>query len=260
MRLRRRWVYGLRGTLVVGATALTLVAAGTLSEALPAVAAVDAAAPESISPNDVPQLDSPAPQSLSAPVEVGTFEPPTFPAPEAKLTPKDNERSFDEKSSTVVERTEDSTIYENADGTYTTALTAEPSNVLTADGSWKPVSTQIAAVDGGGGQITRHPLSPKFAASADSADLLRMDRNGAEVTISLVGARPEALTRDGSVAEYEDVLPGADLTYEVTPGAVKESGCRSARRWTRGTRNRSSSQTRSARSTSRPTRTRRPRG
>ncbi|WP_190278759.1 PA14 domain-containing protein [Cellulomonas sp. B6] len=31
------------------------------------------------------------------------------------------------------------------------------------------------------------------------------------------------MERDGSTARYDDVLPGADLVYEVTPGSVKES-------------------------------------
>lgn len=160
---------------------------------------------------------------MSAPVGANAFDVPAL-APSAKPAPKVEEvEGFDEETSTVSARTESSTVFANADGTYTTELTAEPSNIRAVDGSWESISTIVASTGDGGGTIARHPLAPRFAAKGDSADLLRVSRKGAQVSISLLGARSKALSRKGSVATYADVLPGADLKYQVTPGSVKES-------------------------------------
>ncbi|MGY4644221.1 PA14 domain-containing protein [Cellulomonas sp. URHB0016] len=210
---------------MIAVTAVALVATGTVGQAAPQVAAVRAAEPESVAPEELPPLVSADAEKLSAPVEAGQYEVPA-PAPTPEATPlerKAPKRSFDEKSSKIVGRTESSTVYKNTDGTYTTALTAEPSNVLAADGTWQPVSTSVGSSADGGGRITLHPLSPRFAAQGDSADLLQVAHGGAELSMSLVGAKAKALSRKGAFARYADVLPGADLQYEVTPGSVKES-------------------------------------
>lgn len=221
--MRGRRVSGIRAGLVAGLVSVSLVAIGIqpVQAAPPAPAAP--AKPVSISADDVPPLKSAEPPTLSTPVDASTFDVPVVPPAAAPEPTGEAPEGFDKKTSTVAARTETATIYENADGTYTSEMTAEPANVLTSNGTWQPISTVVASSTGGGGKIDRHPLSPRFAAKGDSADLLRLSRRGADVSIGLIGARGKALARKGSVATYSDVLPGADLEYEVTPGSVKES-------------------------------------
>ncbi|WP_306356773.1 MULTISPECIES: PA14 domain-containing protein [unclassified Nocardia] len=62
----------------------------------------------------------------------------------------------------------------------------------------------------------------EFAPSAAETDLVRVDAGESVVTMGLVGADTSQRSVVDSVAWYRDVLPGVDLTYEVTEGAVKE--------------------------------------
>lgn len=215
---------GLGTALLAGAVSASFLAVG-----VPSAAAVDVAPapprPLAVEPREVPPLASAKPPTLSPKVEVGNYEAPALPVqPEQELQAGDeiDVEGFDQKRSKVVDRSETATVYENPDGTFTTALTTAPSNVQAADGTWSAVSTTVSA-NGAGGAVERHPLAPRFAPTGSSADLLRLSRKGAELSLSLVDGRPKALTRKGSTAIYADVLPGADLTYEVTPGSVKES-------------------------------------
>lgn len=221
MQVRRSSVVG--AGLVAGLVSVSLVTIGIKPAQAAHTAPAAVQAPVSAPADQVLPLESVEPAQLSEPVNANSFDVPTFPPPAAPKSKPAVVDGFDAETSTVAARTETSTIFANADGTYTTELTPEPTNVRAADGSWQPISTVVAASTDGGGQIARHPLSPQFAPKGDSADLLRVSRNGAEVSISLLGARAKSLSRKGSVATYSDVLPGADLEYEVTPGSVKES-------------------------------------
>ncbi|WP_239069295.1 PA14 domain-containing protein, partial [Cellulomonas phragmiteti] len=213
-------VRGMRAAAVASVVALSLVVVG-----LPPAHAEprDAAAvPTAVEAVDVPPLVSDTPEQLSADVQTGTSEAPAVVPPEVELERAEMIDGFDEKTSEVVQRSETQTVFKNADGTYTTALTAEPSNVQLADGTWTGVETTVEA-NGDGGRAPRHPLSPRFAARGSSAELLRLSHDDIELSIGLVGGRSKPLVREGATARYEDVLPGADLEYEVTPGSVKES-------------------------------------
>ena len=83
--------------------------------------------------------------------------------------------------------------------------------------------TTVQDVADGGGRVRNHPLAPRFAATSDSAALLEVSRDGVDLRMALVGAARARLERSANTVRYEDVLPGADLTYEVTPGSVKEA-------------------------------------
>uniref|UniRef100_UPI0012DFD127 hypothetical protein n=1 Tax=Cellulomonas sp. URHD0024 TaxID=1302620 RepID=UPI0012DFD127 len=218
MSLRRRWDLGFRGGFVAWVACLSLVVAGLVVVDAPVASAAKPADPVAVSPVKVPPLTSKAPAKLSAPVPANQFDVPVA-APEPVALKTRTPKGFDEVRSTVASRGEKSTVYANPDGTFTTMMTTEPANVQVADGSWQPISTQVVPDTGGGGKVNRHPLSPRFAAEGNSADLLQVSRNGAEVSIGLVGASGKSLGRKGARAKYDDVLPGGvDLEYEVTPG------------------------------------------
>lgn len=187
----------------------------------PAVAEADP--PVSVSPADIAPLTSPVLDTTPTSAAQGQVD---LPSPEPTVepvTPVSSTTGFDKATSTMVSQDADTTVYKNADGTFTTVLDTEVQRVQNASGAWVDSSTTVQAAAGGAGKVKDHPLSPQFAASGDSDQLLQVSNDGAKAKISLIGARPSKLTRHGDVAEYADVLPGADLKYEVTSGSVKES-------------------------------------
>lgn len=150
-----------------------------------------------------------------APQNVGEFD--------AAAPPPDSE---------IIARDEYSTTYRLGDGVNLTANGVEPMNVRYG-GQWQEISTDVEGegfwsfLGGGIGEAERHPLSPRFAATADEEAVLRLERAGYEFAYRLVGARSAGLERnsvfgDRSTVEYRDVFTNTDLVYQVQPGAVKQ--------------------------------------
>lgn len=134
------------------------------------------------------------------------------------------EEGFDPAKSDLVEQTEFSETWLNEDGTKTTELSAEPLNVQLDSGEWVDASTDVLRAAGGGAVAARHPLEPTFAATADSPELfVTRGTDGTSVTFALRGAKSSPIQREGAGVRYDDVLPGADLTYDVLDDGVKES-------------------------------------
>ncbi|MGW6128885.1 PA14 domain-containing protein [Cellulomonas sp. NPDC055163] len=210
---------------MAGAVAATLV--GTLATPVQADVSAEVEAPPAPTPTEVAPLVSEAPAPLTGGVPTGDFTGvvPTFeptPAPARDLD-DDTGSGFDEDTSQIVEQDTHREVYENEDGSFTTRLSAAQLNVETAPGDWEPISTKIAAVTGGGGRVSAHPLAPEFAATSASDKLLTLRRPGTRVQVALQGAADQKLERSGSDAEYESVYPGVDLEYEVTTDSVKEA-------------------------------------
>lgn len=209
--------------MCAAAVAATLI----LAPAVPAEAGTQAANDDpvvAISADDVTPLVSPELASTPSSTPSGTPEA----LPVEVVTPERQTEStvkgFDADTSELVAKDESSTVYKNADGTFSTILSTEAQRVENAAGAWVPASTKVMALPDGGGAVSAHPLSPQFASAANSTRLLELERHGVEVQIRLIGGRAASrLERHGSEVEYEDVMPGTDLTYEVTPGSVKES-------------------------------------
>lgn len=132
--------------------------------------------------------------------------------------------SFDPERSRIVSRGEFSVEYENPDGTRTLKQSSEPLNVQDSAGRWHPVDTGVA-VDPRSGrvEVERHPLQPTLARHADDSALVAIEAAGDRVSLGLTDARPSAARVRDNVVGYEGVLPNTDLTYEVTPGSVKET-------------------------------------
>lgn len=139
--------------------------------------------------------------------------------------------SFDKRTSVLKSRTEFTSSYENANGSKTTQVGLEPLNAQDELGAWVPVSTHLEGNANGSWSTQAHPLHPSFASTADRKNAFSISRGGYEIGFSLKGANASPFTRQyapkGQRPEdtvvYRNVLDGADLTYEVKPGAVKES-------------------------------------
>ncbi len=144
--------------------------------------------------------------------------------------------TFDAKTSKLVDHSEYANIYKNADGTMTQQLSLTPVNVKDSAGKWVPISTNVRKRSDGGFDVANHPLSPSFSANAGSADgVFSVSRSNYKVSFSLNGTSsaaagaPSAKDRVAAGASTSDsvaypaVLPGADLTYKVETGTVKEA-------------------------------------
>lgn len=128
----------------------------------------------------------------------------------------------------VVDRDEFSTTYRLSDGSFVEEVGQLPLNVQSASGEWVDISTGLErAVDGWG--IEAHPLRPQFSADASDAAAVVVDVDGHEVSFSLVGARTGQVSAPfwwwdaQDTLTYRDVLPGADLEYQVQAAGVKET-------------------------------------
>lgn len=199
------------------AIAAALVATLTFSLAeAPAIAAAPPK-PTAIDPRELPVLRG---------AEVK--QPPTAPAdPKADFTPLmgNGRSSFDPAKSKVVSSSTFIDEYENPDGTKTIKQSTEPRNVKDALGTWRPVDpTLVADTPTRRVRAKQHPLKPSLAQNSDDPALVTVEFEGHKVTLA-----PERTAKGGKAkvadktAEYSDVTPDTDLTYEVTPGSVKET-------------------------------------
>ncbi|WP_245733189.1 PA14 domain-containing protein [Lentzea jiangxiensis] len=178
-----------------------------------------------------PPAKSPAVDTTKLPVLKGREvpAPPTAAAdPKADFGPlaaREAKSSFDPEKSKVTSRSMFVDEYTNPDGTKTIKQSTEPLNVQDARGSWQPVDTTLVAdTPTRRVKARQHPLKPTLAAKADDPALITVEYDGNKVSLA-----PEKPAKDKQVkvsadkAEYVDVAADTDLTYEVTPGSVKET-------------------------------------
>lgn len=181
---------------------------------------------ESIPPIDSPEVEIPASE-----VPEGDFDMPSSSPAEEPLTSIDVadlvQDDIDVDSLEVVERGEYSTTYEVAPGVKVTELGTAPLNVK-VDGEWVEASTALES-SGGGWVAEAHPLDPEFSSSGGE-DVLTVRDGAFEVSTRLQGSADVEGSTDAfwpwdvpHEVTYEDVLEGADLSYVLEPGAVKES-------------------------------------
>ncbi|MGW6128779.1 LamG-like jellyroll fold domain-containing protein [Cellulomonas sp. NPDC055163] len=115
------------------------------------------------------------------------------------------------------ERTEWSTTYAQPDGT--TRLDLSAAAVRTQqDGAWVDVdSSVVPGVDGL--RVAAPVTAMTFSDGTDGQPLVRMERDGHELTFDVPFALPEPAV-DGSQLTYDEVLPGVDLVVTVNPDAT----------------------------------------
>lgn len=177
---------------------------------------------------EVPEAQASVPQgTFDGSVEDVAPEPVSTVAPVAPVTSSFESSKIDHDNLEVVSRTEDSTTYRTADGGFAQYLTPGLQNVETDQG-WKQINTDLSSAEAGW-KVDDHPLSPGFAPSAAEADALTVNRDGYEVSMSLVGAvdgdvaAPFWLWDDHTTLTYRDVKPGIDLQYDVQSSGIKEN-------------------------------------
>lgn len=187
---RRRRALGLAS--LVGCLSLTLMLSGVPAEAAKAVAQSDATAASPVAGDPVQVLQRPDPVS-------------------AMVTA----RASGERVEDLSQRTEESQVFANPDGTWTSESAPDPVRVQDAEGGWHDIDTKLVERDGG--------FAPAYAAS----DLMLSD--GGDRTFAQLTAKGHDLawkwTQDlpapvvkGNTATYRGVAPGnGDLVVTATP-------------------------------------------
>ncbi|MGW0252637.1 PA14 domain-containing protein [Nocardia goodfellowii] len=217
-----RWLLASRHRLS-GVTWSAILVAALVATLVQVVVSPEAsAAPKGKNPREVPLILSKATSKQQAKRPAPPVADFTPLLDQTKATPKKS--GFDPKTSKESARTENSVEFTNTNGTKTMVLSQNPISVRNRAGGWDPVDTRLVEnKDTKRATPVRNDVSVDFAEYANDPNLFRVNQDGTPVTLELMGARKSTRKVNGSTATYADALPGADLTYEVSAGAIKES-------------------------------------
>ncbi|MFC8218550.1 DNRLRE domain-containing protein, partial [Streptomyces sp. NPDC057362] len=124
-------------------------------------------------------------------------------------------------------RTPTARFWQLSDGRVEAELTAAPTSYKDPAGkSWKTIDTRVAATRAKGFDFANTANTGRSWFGSDPDRLLRFEAGdgGRSVTLGLEGTsgrlKPEA---EDSTVTYKDAVGGADLSYVVGPGRVKEN-------------------------------------
>ncbi|MGW0828430.1 golvesin C-terminal-like domain-containing protein [Streptomyces sp. NPDC002845] len=123
-------------------------------------------------------------------------------------------------------RTANARFWRLSDGRVEAELSAAPTSYRDATSkSWKSIDTTVRASKAKGFDLANTTNTGKSFFGSDPGRLLRFEApDGQTVTLGLEGAgkglKPEA---KGNTVTYRDAASGADLSYEVGAGRVKEN-------------------------------------
>nr|WTB36335.1 DNRLRE domain-containing protein [Streptomyces sp. NBC_00830] len=119
-------------------------------------------------------------------------------------------------------RTSQARFWQLSDGRIEAELTATPTSYRSGK-TWKPIETTVRATEDKGFDFVNTANTGKSWFGSDAGKFMRFEaESGGAVTFGLTGAgalKPEA--KDDRVV-YKDAVAGADLSYRVGNGEVKE--------------------------------------
>ncbi|MBM9623983.1 DNRLRE domain-containing protein [Streptomyces zhihengii] len=121
-------------------------------------------------------------------------------------------------------RTPQARFWQMSDGRTEAELAASPVSYRSGS-AWKPIDTTVRATREKGFAFSNTANSARSFFGADPAKLLRFETaDGRAVTLGLEGAaRGVAPTAKGATVTYRGLAQGADVSYEVGAGRVKEN-------------------------------------
>ncbi|NUS16386.1 MAG: hypothetical protein HOY69_34165 [Streptomyces sp.] len=124
----------------------------------------------------------------------------------------------------VKDRTADTSVFEEPDGTLTARVYSRPVHYQTADGSWQDIDTTlIRRADGRWAENADAPAANFAATGSDPALVTVGSGDGDQVSFGLQGASAVAAEPSGSSVTYPGIAASSDLTYEATASGVKET-------------------------------------
>lgn len=218
MRVARFW-------LLAMVTAVVMVSGILIAPAEEAIAADPA-------PTAAPALDSQPTDSSDPKVPAGEFLDPQ-PVPVAE-TPTEEEpvapdvEEVNRLGLSLTSRGEFENEYVNADGSTVMQLSTTPLNARDANGDWAEIKPDFHK-SSDGWMVKVHPLAPRFEDVEGGKRRLVVERDGHEVSFSLLGAgagRMEApfwFWDDWSSMAFREVVTNEDVEFELTDTAVKDS-------------------------------------
>ncbi|MEV6249756.1 sugar-binding protein, partial [Streptomyces sp. NPDC051742] len=109
-----------------------------------------------------------------------------------------------------------------SDGRVQAEVSAVPTGYR-AGKSWKDIDPTVVTSDAEGFAFSNTTNAARSSFGADAGRLLRFEAGGHTVTLGLVGAGKLAPVAKGDTVTYKDAVRGADLSYVVGPGRVKEN-------------------------------------
>jgi RHS repeat-associated protein len=118
------------------------------------------------------------------------------------------------------ERTENSTVFANPDGTETLRVYQAPAFTADADGDLVPVDPDLERT-GDGRWSPAAAADVSFAPVAGETDIIRFGAGEGQIQYGLDDAAPVAARVDGHQVTYAEVLPGTDLRYTVAGWGAK---------------------------------------
>lgn len=124
-------------------------------------------------------------------------------------------------------RTKESQVYANPSGTLTAVLNAFPVRVRNGNGTWSAVDTRLRRMPDGSVGAAASPLKARLSGGG-SGPVLRIARDGGEITLGWPGALPAPVLSDDT-ATYPEVLPGVDLRVRWTVDRAEDFPPRGAR-------------------------------
>lgn len=124
-------------------------------------------------------------------------------------------------------RTPSARFWQLSDGRVEAELTATPTSYEDPKAkSWKTIDTRVAGTKEKGFDFANTTNTGRSWFGSDPGRLLRFEAGdgGRSVTLGLEGARGSLKpAAEGSTVTYKDAVGGADLSYVVGPGRVKEN-------------------------------------
>ncbi|MGV9566070.1 LamG-like jellyroll fold domain-containing protein [Streptomyces sp. NPDC003480] len=124
----------------------------------------------------------------------------------------------------VKDRTGNTSVFRNADGTLTARVYSRPVHYRTAKGTWADIDSTL--VQGSDGHWTERADSAPadFAASGNDSLLVSYGPSASEqVGYSLQGAAAVTGQASGNAITYLQIATSSDLKYSVTSSGVKET-------------------------------------
>lgn len=119
-------------------------------------------------------------------------------------------------------RTSQARFWQLSDGRIEAELTAVPTSYRSGN-SWKPVETTVRATQDKGFDFANTANTGKSWFGSDAGKFMRFEaEGGGAVTFGLTGAGSLTPEAKGDRVVYKDAVAGADLSYRVGNGQVKE--------------------------------------
>ncbi|MEU3253536.1 hypothetical protein [Streptomyces sp. NPDC006997] len=120
-------------------------------------------------------------------------------------------------------RSANARFWQLSDGRVQAEVSATPTGYRSGK-SWKDIDTTVRESDRRGFEFSNTSNATRSWFGVDAERLLRVESaDGHAVTVGLPQAGELRPVAEGDVVTYQDAVSGADLSYQVGPGRVKEN-------------------------------------